>query len=209
MPRFSGDEQVGHDALVELDYVAARERRVAPDRRTVTAARCATGRSPIRKTGDPFALRVAYIHSSEEAREVSAARERTLQKAEAALERVKRGLGGRYYKPKPGRHQGRADPHPPATRAPDRQDRAPQRAPDTDLHPRRAGDPRRRRDRRYLRPPAATSSPPSNASASPTPPRHQPGPPTHTQQRILELLQIPPPWLQQPEHAIANCGKRG
>ena len=50
------------------------------------------------ETGQPLALRVAYIHSSEEAREVAAARERALAKAEDALARVQRGLGGRYYK---------------------------------------------------------------------------------------------------------------
>jgi len=41
---------------------------------------------------------VAYIHSSEEHEEVALARERALIKAEEALQRVKRGLGGRYYK---------------------------------------------------------------------------------------------------------------
>jgi transposase len=41
---------------------------------------------------------VAYIHSSEEAREVAAARERALTKAEGELQRVRNGLGGRYYK---------------------------------------------------------------------------------------------------------------
>jgi transposase len=43
-------------------------------------------------------LRVAYVYSSEEAREVAAARERALTRAEQALERVQRGLGGRHYK---------------------------------------------------------------------------------------------------------------
>ena len=47
---------------------------------------------------DPLALRVAYIHSSEEAAQVAQARERALQKAEDALTRVRNGLGGRYYK---------------------------------------------------------------------------------------------------------------
>ncbi len=32
---------------------------------------------------------------------------------------------------------------------------------------------------------------------------------THTQQRILELLEIQPPWPQQPDLAAANCGKWG
>ena len=43
-------------------------------------------------------LRVAYIHSSEEATQVADARERALVKAEDALERMRNGLGGRYYK---------------------------------------------------------------------------------------------------------------
>jgi transposase len=43
-------------------------------------------------------LRVAYIHSSEEATQVAQARERALVKAEDALERLRNGLGGRYYK---------------------------------------------------------------------------------------------------------------
>ena len=32
---------------------------------------------------------------------------------------------------------------------------------------------------------------------------------THTQRRILELLQIPLPWPEQGQLALANCGKRG
>src|SRR5206468_12496398 len=50
------------------------------------------------ESGEPRRFRVAYIHSSEEAREVAAARERALAKAEEQLARVTRGLGGRYYK---------------------------------------------------------------------------------------------------------------
>ncbi len=41
---------------------------------------------------------MAYIHSSEEATQVAQARERALVKAEDALERLRNGLGGRYYK---------------------------------------------------------------------------------------------------------------
>jgi hypothetical protein len=50
------------------------------------------------QTGETRSFRVAYIHSSEEQREVQAARERALRKAEEQLQRVKNGLGGRYYK---------------------------------------------------------------------------------------------------------------
>ena len=50
------------------------------------------------ETGETRRFRVAYIHSSEEHRETAAARERALTKAEEQLQRVKNGLGGRYYK---------------------------------------------------------------------------------------------------------------
>ena len=64
------------------------------------------------ETNQPLELRVAYIHSSEEAREVAAARERALSKAEEALARVQRGLGGRYYKTRRQVDaQDREDPH--------------------------------------------------------------------------------------------------
>jgi transposase len=52
------------------------------------------------ETGQRRQFRVAYIHSSEEAEQVAAARERALAKAEQQLARVQRGLGGRYYKTK-------------------------------------------------------------------------------------------------------------
>ena len=53
---------------------------------------------PGNDTHAPLKLRVAYIHSSEEATQVADARERALVKAEDALERMRNGLGGRYYK---------------------------------------------------------------------------------------------------------------
>jgi hypothetical protein len=96
--RFLAD--VGHDALAELAYVAARERRLEPEQRTRYRGAMGDWQITDPATSQPLQLRVAYIHSSEEAREVAAARQRALQKAEAALQRVKRGLGGRYYKTK-------------------------------------------------------------------------------------------------------------
>jgi Domain of unknown function (DUF4277)/Transposase DDE domain len=96
--RFLAD--VGHDALADLGYIAARERRHEPERRTQYRGALRDWQITDPATGQPLALRVAYIHSSEEAREVAAARERALVKAEAALQRVTRGLGGRYYKTK-------------------------------------------------------------------------------------------------------------
>jgi hypothetical protein len=91
---------IGDDALTELDYVAARERCLEPDKRTRYRGAIGDWQITDPATGGPLALRVAYIHSSEEAHEVAAARQRALVKAEQALQRVTRGLGGRYYKTK-------------------------------------------------------------------------------------------------------------
>ena len=89
--------EVGHDALRPLDYVAARERRLPAAKRTRYRG-CLREWTLTRPENDrQLPVRVAWIHSSEEGREVAAARERALTKAEAELERVKRGLGGRYY----------------------------------------------------------------------------------------------------------------
>jgi hypothetical protein len=90
--------EVGHAALRQVQYVPKREAKLAPKLRTVFKGALrdweipATGEHPVLK------LRVAYIHSSEEATQVADARERALQKAEDALERMRNGLGGRYYK---------------------------------------------------------------------------------------------------------------
>jgi hypothetical protein len=94
--RFLAD--VGHRALRPLRYVAEREQALPPARRTRYRGALRDWQLTDPQTGATVALRVAYIHSSEEAREVTAARERALLRAEAALERVQRGLGGRHYK---------------------------------------------------------------------------------------------------------------
>lgn len=86
------------DHLVDLDYVSQRERRLAAAQRTRW---CGVLRAfPVTDpaTQDRHDLRVAYIWSSEEATSVADARERALTKAEDIFARVKRGLGGRYYK---------------------------------------------------------------------------------------------------------------
>jgi hypothetical protein len=86
------------DTLTDLDYVSQREQRLPPHQRT-------RWRGLLRDlpVADPDTkarhdLRVAYIWSSEQAASVADARERALAKAEGTLARVKRGLGGRYYK---------------------------------------------------------------------------------------------------------------
>jgi len=89
---------VGHKALRRLTYVSERERELPPERRTRYRGALRDWEITDPESGQPLALRVAYVHSSEEARETTAARERALVKAEAALGRVKNGLGGRHYK---------------------------------------------------------------------------------------------------------------
>ncbi|MCA1679911.1 MAG: IS1634 family transposase [Actinobacteria bacterium] len=91
-------EEVGPKALRALSYVAERQRELAPALRTRYRGALREWEISDPESGKALSLRVAYIHSSEEAREVAAARERALGKAEDALARVKRGLGGRYYK---------------------------------------------------------------------------------------------------------------
>ncbi len=89
---------VGPQALRALSYVAERQRDVPAAQRTSYRGALRDWQITDPQTNEPVCLRVAYIHSSEEAREVAAARERALTKAETALGRVQRGLGGRYYK---------------------------------------------------------------------------------------------------------------
>jgi hypothetical protein len=90
--------EVDRAGLRPLDYVAARQHDLPPARRTRYRGALRDWQITDPETREPLALRVAYIHSSEEAREVAAARERALAKAEDALARVQRGLGGRHYK---------------------------------------------------------------------------------------------------------------
>jgi hypothetical protein len=90
--------ECGHQALRPVRYLPEREVKLPPGRRTRFRGAlrdweiAAAGEQPALK------LRVAYIHSSEEATQVADARERALIKAEDALTRMHNGLGGRYYK---------------------------------------------------------------------------------------------------------------
>src|SRR5512144_2711591 len=90
--------EVGHDALEPLDYVAAREQRLPADQRTRYRGCVREWTLTCPNNSRELPVRVAWIHSSEEGREVANARERALTKAETQLARVKRGLGGRHYK---------------------------------------------------------------------------------------------------------------
>jgi Domain of unknown function (DUF4277)/Transposase DDE domain len=90
-------DEIGHGALRPLQYTAARELRLPPQKRTRYRGCLSEWTLTCAETGRQLPVRVAWIHSSEEGREVAAARERALCTAEAELGRVKRGLGGRYY----------------------------------------------------------------------------------------------------------------
>jgi hypothetical protein len=88
---------VGHQALRPLGYSAAREAHRPASQRTRYRGCLGEWTLTCPEDGRQLPVRIAWIHSSEEGREVAAARERALAKAETELERVKRGLGGRYY----------------------------------------------------------------------------------------------------------------
>lgn len=89
--------EIGHEALRPLRYLAAREARLPAHKRTHYRGCLREWLLTIPDSGRQLQVRVAWVHSSEEGREVAAARERALTKAESELGRVKRGLGGRYY----------------------------------------------------------------------------------------------------------------
>jgi hypothetical protein len=89
--------EVGHAALRPVRYVPEREAKLPPERRTRFRGALRDWEIAGSDTQAPLKLRVAYIHSSEEATQVADARERALQKGEDALQRMHNGLGGRYY----------------------------------------------------------------------------------------------------------------
>ena len=90
--------EVGHHGLRPVRYLPEREAKLPAKLRTRFRGALRDWEIPGSDTHPPLKLRVAYIHSSEEATQVAQARERALVKAEDALERMRNGLGGRYYK---------------------------------------------------------------------------------------------------------------
>jgi hypothetical protein len=90
--------EVGPQALAPLAYVSERERKLEATARTRYRGAIRDWQVEDPETGEPWRFRLAYIHSSEEEREVKAARERALRRAEEKLERVRGGLGGRHYR---------------------------------------------------------------------------------------------------------------
>jgi hypothetical protein len=94
--RFLAD--VGERGLGALRYVSQRQHGLPAQLRTRYRGALTDWEVIDPETGESHRFRVAYIHSSEEQSETAAARERALSKAEAQLQRVHNGLGGRYYK---------------------------------------------------------------------------------------------------------------
>jgi transposase len=93
------DRDVGDlAALEDLDHVSQRQQRLPADQRTRWRGLLRDYPAVDPDTGATHQLRVAYIWSSEQAASVADARQRALDKAHAALSRVRNGLGGRYYK---------------------------------------------------------------------------------------------------------------
>jgi len=86
------------DGLRAVRHAAERERRLPAKLRTKYRGAITDWEVEDPDTGERKRFRVAYIHSSEEQAQVAAARERALVKAEEQLQRIKNGLGGRYYK---------------------------------------------------------------------------------------------------------------
>jgi hypothetical protein len=86
--------------LPDLDHCSQREQRLPAAERTTWKGLLRPFDVDDPDTGRRHQLRIAYIWSSEQAGSVADARERALTKAEAALTKIRNGLGGRYYKTK-------------------------------------------------------------------------------------------------------------
>jgi transposase len=91
-------QEFSPERLRPIQHVAERERRLPAKLRSKYRGAICAWQIEDPEIGELRRFRVAYIHSSEEQAQVAAARERALKKAEEQLERVRNGLGGRYYK---------------------------------------------------------------------------------------------------------------
>jgi hypothetical protein len=92
--------EVGPGGMRPIDYVSQREAHLSQPQRTRYKGWLRPWHPTDAATGESRHFRVAYIWSSEEQASVAEARDRALQRAEEALSKVRRGLGGRYYKTK-------------------------------------------------------------------------------------------------------------
>lgn len=88
--------ELSPERLAPIDYVSERQRKLPAEERT--RYRGAELSWPLElEHGSEVALRALFVHSPEEQDAVRKSRARSLERAEEKLERVKRGLGGRYY----------------------------------------------------------------------------------------------------------------
>lgn len=94
-------QDVGMEALRPLRYVSARQKNLPANKRARYRGTICPLPVTDPETGEKHSFRVAYVWSSEEASSVAEARERALKKAEEELAKIRRGLGGRYYKTLP------------------------------------------------------------------------------------------------------------
>ena len=84
------------EALAPLDYVSARQARLAPEQRTRYRGAELAWPLPLAE-GETAVLRALFVHSSEEEAACRTSRTRQLARAEEKLARVEGGLGGRHY----------------------------------------------------------------------------------------------------------------
>ena len=89
-------KELSPERLLPIDYVSERQRKLPAEKRT--HYRGAELPWPLKLDEDTHTqLRALFVHSSEEQAAIRKSRARSLERAEEQLERVKRGLGGRYY----------------------------------------------------------------------------------------------------------------
>jgi hypothetical protein len=91
-------DEVGHDGLDPIPYVSQRDRARPPQDRPRYRAALRPWSVTDPEVGQTREFRVLYVWSSEEAESVATGRERAIEKAEKELAKMRRGLGGRYYK---------------------------------------------------------------------------------------------------------------
>jgi transposase len=88
--------ELSPERLEPIDYVSERQRNLPAEQRT--GYRGGELSWPLAlEDGSQVALRALFVHSSEEQAAIRKSRAGSLRRAEDKLERVKRGLGGRYY----------------------------------------------------------------------------------------------------------------
>ncbi len=85
----------------EVSYIAQRDEHKSPEQRgrwhVLQDARPFTIRNPKRKKDPPIEVRRIFVHSSARASAAAASRAKKLARARDDLDRLTRGLGGRFY----------------------------------------------------------------------------------------------------------------